>query len=192
MYDYAEEGYYFVTMCTKDRKCLFGSIREGRMELNGWGQIVRRFIRTTEKMRKNVRMYSYIVMPNHIHMIIQIKKHQDAVGARCARPQETETPLCIRQRPCISNGIQTSYDVAGTVGARSAPLRPPSLSIIINGIKSSCTSGIRKMMGNPSMQIWQRNYYERIVRNERELFDMAMYIERNPRNWEKDDLFVSF
>lgn len=70
-YDYSQPGYYFITICVTDRYCLFGKIVEGHMVLNGYGDIVKKEWVRTENLRDNVRSDEYVIMPNHMHGIIE-------------------------------------------------------------------------------------------------------------------------
>lgn len=81
-YDYSQEGMYFITICTKDRECIFGTISNNKMILNEYGKIVETEIIKTEELRKNIKINNCVIMPNHMHMIIEIEN----VGARRAVP----------------------------------------------------------------------------------------------------------
>lgn len=188
-FDYSSAEQYFVTICAKEKKCIFGDVVNERMELNALGYIIRNNIKNTEYTRKDVHVYSFIVMPNHVHIIIQIKNDHPDVGARCARPSEPKEPAYAR---CPASSGYPSGLVHAR-GARSAPLRHKrsSLSSIVCGIKSSCTSTIRIMERDQTLCTWQRNYYERIIRTDEELFDTIEYIRNNSRNWRKDPLYQS-
>jgi len=167
------------------------------MVLNEWGCLVRRQIKETERMRKDIGIPSCIVMPNHVHLIIQIKDSQRAVGARCARPLHATNsfdgkprdrvparcarPLhatnsfdgkprdrvparCARPLHATNSfdenaGLRYAHAGEQTVpasdwGARSAPLRRgSSLSMVVAGIKSACTSKIRAMEKQPTLKL---------------------------------------
>jgi REP element-mobilizing transposase RayT len=108
-YDYSQEGLYFVTICTQNRECLFGEITNGEMQLNPMGEIAQAEWIKTGQMRPNIQLHESIIMPNHIHGIIQIT-HPDPVGARCTRPlphaSTTPTPQPIANiRPTDENTI---------------------------------------------------------------------------------------
>jgi len=83
-YDYASPGWYFVTICTHNRACLFGQINDGKMTLNEWGRIARDQWRKTESIRDNVLLDAFVIMPNHMHGIVQITGSNNNTGADSA------------------------------------------------------------------------------------------------------------
>jgi REP element-mobilizing transposase RayT len=179
-YDYSQAGAYFVTICAWQRECLFGDIVDGGMVLNDVGRVVADEWERTPDIRPNVELDVYAVMPNHFHAIIII---HSTVGAHCMRP-DVMRPEC--------NG--TNHDGAH-VGALpqnrahvGAPLRRQSGSIgsVVAGFKSATTKRINHHRTTPGCPVWQRNYYERVIRDERELACASEYIVNNPIKWELD------
>src|SRR5699024_8478906 len=82
-YDYSSAGLYFVTICLQNRECIFGDITDGNMQLNEWGEIARRNWMNTESIRANVKLDAFVIMPNHVHGIIQIIDSNDhSVGTK--------------------------------------------------------------------------------------------------------------
>ncbi|MDR1101676.1 MAG: hypothetical protein LBL34_04920 [Clostridiales bacterium] len=158
-YDYSKEGMYFVTICTKNRECILSKIVGAHdcalTELTAIGKIIEKEILITKEKNKNIEIHEYIVMPNHVHMIINIF----ANGAQSCDANGAQS--------CATNGAQSCAPTGKTVGD------------IIRGIKSTVSAQI----GYP---IWQRNYYEHIIRNEKELYKIIQYIKYNPINWEND------
>lgn len=168
-YDYSSAGAYFVTICTWQRECLFGEIVDGKMRLNDCGNIVLTEWEQTRIMRNNVDLDAYIIMPNHFHAIFSVQ-NDDIVGAHCMRPDS------------ISPGPQANR------AHSSAPLHRQSGSIgsIIAGFKSATTKQINVLRNNPGCPVWQRNYYERVIRNDNELTRAREYIINNPLKWALD------
>ena len=173
MYDYAEAGWYFVTICTQDRKRLFGRIRNGRMDLDRHGHAARRCIREIRRHDRHVRVYSSIVMPNHVHLIMYLRQGV-GVGAQFIAP---------------ANMPRTFGD------HRGAMYCAPTLGSVVRGFKARCTNTIHRL-GYDGL-IWQRNYHEPacalrategrcIIRNEWELFDTGMYIRENLKRINKN------
>jgi len=113
-WDYASPGAYFVTICTKNRQCFFGRVKHGKMELNPLGDIAKEEILRTEKIRSNVIVDSWVVMPNHVHLVLIITSDQNV------------------ERP--RRGVSTE---------RINHWKPGSLGVIINHIKGACTRRIR-------------------------------------------------
>ena len=153
-HDYTRPGSYYVTLCTANRECLFGDVIQGKMELNALGRIVETEWRKTADIRPNVAVDEFVVMPNHVHGILVMRR-----GERCKRgPREA----------------RFGQPVAGSVAA------------IIGQFKSVVTKTINRERDTPGADVWQRNYYDRVIRNDRELRRIREYIRNNPAQWAKD------
>ncbi len=159
-YDYSRSGAYFVTICAQDRACLFGDIADGVMRLNDAGRVVADSWQWLESQYDYVELDEFVIMPNHVHGVIVI------VGAGLPRPY-------------IASGAETK------TGAETAPLRA-TLGRMVAYFKYQSTKHINIMRGTPGMPVWQRNYYEHIVRNDDELNRIREYIANNPKQWEID------
>jgi len=153
-------GLFSVTICTYGRECLFGDIINGDMVLNEIGEIAEYEWKKTEIIRNNVLVDVFQIMPNHIHGIIGLSK---PIGAYC------NTPLW----------------------NSNVKLKSPSnnLGAVIRGFKSTSAKQINVYRGTFYHKVWQRNYYEHIIRNERDLVRVRNYIENNPGKWENDKFF---
>ena len=168
-YDYTRPEAYFVTLCAWRRDCMFGEVVGGEVRLSALGQIVRdEWLRSIE-IRREIRLYEdeFVVMPNHFHGIVWIVESVgvdriEIVGADGVRPNNT--------------------------GVCHTPLRrvPRSLSSFIAGYKASVTHRAQQELNITG--IWQRNYYDHIIRNEKELSNIWDYIETNPLKWLQDQL----
>jgi REP element-mobilizing transposase RayT len=145
-----------VTVCTKDRHCLFGDVINGECRLDQFGQIVEEEWKRSTVIRREIKFDDWVVMPNHMHGIVYIV-HDEIVGAHGCAP------------------LQHLY--------RS----PRSLGSFISGFKSSTTRRINQLRGTPGARVWQRNYYDRIIRNTGELNKLRRYILDNPLQWELDE-----
>jgi len=156
-YDYAQAGAYFITICTVQRECLFGSIGNGILTLNDWGQVASMEWLRTPAVRPQVELDEFIVMPNHLHGIVVIG---DAGERRRGAPPAQDGPVW----------------------------RAPSQTIgaIVRGYKSAVTRQIRTLCGVTDTPVWQRNYYEHVIRDERELDRIRKYVVDNPARWETD------
>jgi len=166
-YDYSDVGWYFVTICTQNREYILGNVVDGEMILNEFGKIINKKINELIKY-KNVDVDVYCVMPNHIHLILII------VGA---------DP---RVRPISNNGFN---DLGSTQG--STPTSNPILGEYIKRLKTLTTYIYIKNVKNNNWpkfnkRLWQRNYYEHIIRNKFNLNRIRQYIRDNPTNWEED------
>ncbi len=169
-YDYSLEGLYFITVCAQDKKCLFGKITDGVMRLNEAGRMVEEWYFKLQEKYPNIACMEHIIMPNHFHCIIHI------VGAGSARPiTSTETPTEIN-----NDEIPHADDRAG----KPRPYKP-TVGQIIGFFKYQTTKEV-----NLPTRLWQRNYYEHIIRNQHSYEEISDYIVTNPLRWEKDLLFV--
>ena len=159
-YDYSRPGAYFITICTHNREFLFGTIVDGEMVLNQYGKIVADEWMKTPKIRREIKLDEWVVMPNHFHGIVWIRRGT-------ARRAPTNT----RRAPTVE---QFGKPVAG------------SLSTIVQAFKSAVTKHINQLRNTPGMKLWQRNYWEHIIRNDDELNRIRQYVIDNPMQWETD------
>jgi REP element-mobilizing transposase RayT len=160
-YDYSEEGGYFVTICTHNRECLFGEIVEGEMRLNEIGKIVKEEWLRTPIIRENVEFDEFVIMPNHLHCILFIVNKRRGVWQYTPTKESTNI---------------------------STPFRSPSKTIgaIVRGFKSATTKRVNEIHKISGIPLWQRNYYEHIIRNEEDLNNIRTYIDENPTDWYYD------
>jgi len=172
-YDYAQPGAYFFTICTRERKCLFGEIVDGEMVLNERGEIVAACWHDLPNHYPHVRLDAFVIMPNHVHGIIVLLDDDtiagadlDVVGAGVGARHASPLPFDVTPTP---RGPKR-----GSVGA------------IVGSFKSAVTRRINMMRGTPGMTIWQRNYYEHIIRDKDDLYDIRRYIAENPLKWDLD------
>jgi len=156
-WDYRDSGAYFVTIAAHDRAHLFGEIVNGAMMVSDFGRIVAEEWERTAQLRPYVRLDAFVVMPNHVHGIVWILE-DETPGRGEAAP-----------RPHPPRGVKS-----GSLGA------------IVGAFKSIVTRRINQIRGTPGVPVWQRNYYERIIRNERDLNATREYVQNNPANWPTD------
>jgi REP element-mobilizing transposase RayT len=153
--DYSEAGAYFVTVCTQNRECLFGEIVDGKIKLNDAGQMVGSLWNELPQHYKGVETDEFIVMPNHFHGIIVL------VGAGLALPR-------------IDTTIRHNQGAASSA---------PTLGDIVRTFKSKSTIYVNRLLVRTGQRLWQRNYYEHIIRDEEELNRLREYIVNNPEQW---------
>lgn len=157
-YDYSQAGAYFVTICTYNKECLFGKVTNGEMVINEYGKVVEQeWLKTTE-IRPNVELDEFIIMPNHFHGILVIIDKCRGT-ARCAPTTDDR---------------------------QFGKMISASLPAIIRSLKSAATNHINKLRGTSNAPVWQRNYYEHVIRNEHDLNDIREYIVNNPLKWDLD------
>ncbi|HEY3312359.1 MAG TPA: hypothetical protein VGK00_12030 [Anaerolineales bacterium] len=212
-YDYSQPGAYFITLVTRSRECLFGEIRDGEMQLSPLGQIAGENWRAIPAHFPNVELGAYNVMPNHLHGILIINSFiASNVGAtQCVAPTDAgnttpaqfiapsdagnTTPAQFIAPSGAGNTTPTQCVAPAGTGntvPRGYPHGPKSGSIgaILGAYKMSVTRRARhEFQGHamPPPNIWQRNYYERIIRDDREHNNIHLYIAANVDNWTSDD-----
>jgi REP element-mobilizing transposase RayT len=159
-YDYTKAGAYFVTICTWNRECLFGDILDGKIQLNEFGQIVDEFLRRIHGHFRDVKINEFIIMPNHFHGIMLIES--DDVGAIHELPLRNATEHKQQRRRML-------------------------LPKIIGWLKMNSAKCINQIRNTHGVPVWQKNYYEHIIRNEDELNRIREYIINNPLKWTEDE-----
>ena len=174
-YDYASAGAYYVTIVAWQRECLFGEVINKEMQLNKVGKIVEWEWLELPKRLSYISLGAHMVMPNHFHGILFV--HENVGATRQGQPmsQPKEKPL-----PTI---IPDSID--GSPLPRGP--KPASLGAIMAQFKSRVTKRIWKFPEFKETPIWQRNYYEHIIRNQTDLQNKTDYIAANPLLWDEDD-----
>jgi len=174
-FDYRQGGAYFITVCTAGRASLFGKIRRGEMECNDYGRIVMGCWAEIPQHFPGVESDVFMVMPNHVHGIIMIV---EGVGATQASP--------LRGGDLVMGARHASPPQPHTQGGGPAGPRPRSLGAIVGAFKSASTRKIRISSGERQLSVWQRNYYEHVIRDEKSLDRIREYIITNPARWELD------
>ena len=159
-YHYSSCGAYFITICSFERKNIFGEIVDGKMLLNDYGLVVQEHWSAVPDHFPFAELSGHVVMPNHFHGIIFINAEE---GEACLAPT-----------------MHTAFSTPRAV------IKPNSLGAIIAAFKSSVTKRINELRRSPGSPVWQRNYFEHIVRNDEEMFQIQEYIESNPLKWELD------
>jgi putative transposase len=152
--DYSSPGIYFVTACANFKRCIFGDVANGAVEFSALGRIVEEAWIALAGRYSGIRLHSHVVMPNHVHGIVEIAP--DTLAQQAA-------PLQRR----VSPGL----------------VRVPLLSVIVRSFKADVTrrSGIE--LGWKE-EIWQRNYFDRVIRDGQEFSNAMRYIAENPIRWQ--------
>jgi hypothetical protein len=187
-HDYSGEAVYFITLCVQDKANLFGRIENGLVQLSPYGEIVKAEWLRTPQIRK---LGEYGIMPNHFHATLAFHP----VGAHGGAPSRLGGAI----DPGIiddSDGKRSELTLVGrgSSGAerahRRAPLRvPQSLGSMIAGFKQATTVQINRLRNTPHAIVWQRNYWEHIIRDEEDWQRIADYILSNPLRWKEDKLY---
>jgi REP element-mobilizing transposase RayT len=163
-YNYSQSGAYFMTICTNKRRCLFGNIVNNEVNLNELGNIALNVWNSLPNKYSNIELDEFVIMPNHLHGIILITDVE-----------------AIHELP-----LQESMNV-GTIHELSLrERRNMLLPKVIGYFKMNSAKIINQKISSSGTSLWQRNYYEHIIRNESELDRIREYIVNNPIKWTLD------
>lgn len=220
-YDYSQEGLYFITLCCHDRNNYFGFVEHGNMVFSEAGKIAHECWLDIPNHFPNTVLHEFVIMPNHVHGIIEIVPSNDPLGAKNLSPNSKEiTNNDSKEFQVISNNssqidkvtnintedkranINTegnkeninSADTGANINREDkrakdfSPQRFQSPSRTIGSIVRGYKIGVTKWMRqNTSVySVWQRNYYEHIIRNEQAYRNISDYIINNPKKWQED------
>lgn len=166
-YDYSQAGAYYVTIVAWHRECLFGVVVNGELQLNEFGLVATQQWEKLPKRFPHIELGAFVIMPNHGHGIIVI-----ADGRGTARNRNDHDGESSRRAPTRE---QFQKPVKG------------SIPTIIRSYKSSVSYRINLMRGTQDVPVWQSNYYEHVIRDEKDLQNKTDYIEANPMLWDEDD-----
>ena len=165
-YDYSQTGYYFLTVCAQNRQCVFGEIINGKMKLNEVGEMIETDWNKLPWHFPNIKLDEFVIMPNHMHGIILI------VGA----------PLVGAQNNDIADRATTR--VAPTLGDIVGAFKSIAANEYIHNVKNNDWPPFKG-------SLWQRNYYEHIIRDERDLNRVREYVVNNPYKWQEDEYYTA-
>ena len=165
-YDYRESGAYFITICTHRRASLFGEITMDEMRLNMLGVLVQRSWGVLPEHFPNVELDAFVIMPNHVHAVVVLfdpenKPVDNAVGATHASPLPAQ--------------FVKSGPPSGSLGA------------VIGSFKAAAAKATNEFRATPGSAVWQRGYYDHIIRSEKSLTAIRAYILYNPARWASDE-----
>lgn len=204
-YDYSAPGMYFITICTDYRIYRFGEIRNGEMHLNLYGKIARDEWNDLIIRFPNIELHAFVVMPNHFHGVIAI---HDPVGETLAVsrnniPKNDVSKNNISENDVSENDVSEidvspndiSQNDVSQNNKRARVNRAPTIGDIVGAYKSlssrKCLNIFKIKNGNKKMgKLWQRNYYEHIIRNQRSYEMISNYIINNPLKWKTDKFKV--
>lgn len=164
-FDHASAGLYFVTICTRQRRRLFGEVVDGCMQLNDAGVYVAALWENIPMHYAGIATGAYVVMPNHIHGILS----RDLVGARTIAPTAAE----------IQNDRENGLD-------RFAMNRSPSVREIVRAFKTRTEVALSSEIDGPGNQVWQDSFHAHIIGDQQQHAEMIRYIENNPSQWQRD------
>ena len=169
-YDYSQAGAYFVTICTQDRTCLFGEPLDGEMRLNEAGKMIERWSIKLENKFPDIQCDTFVCMPNHVHFIVV------TVGE--------DLRVChgnIHPSNIYPDGIKKGEHTGSPLQRLVQWFKTMTTNEYIRGVKNQQWPPFNK-------KLWQRNYWEHIIRDEESLNRIRQYIIDNPLHWTIDSL----
>jgi REP element-mobilizing transposase RayT len=193
-YDYSQKGLYFITICTQNREYMFGKIIETDlrvgsnkiMQLNNAGQMIKKWYYELENKYNDIKCHEMIIMPNHIHFIVE------NVGADLRVCPNNSGEHVNNSGEHVNNSGEHVNNSGEHVNNSGEHVGSP-LPTIVQWFKTMTTNeyirGVKNNIYPPfDKRIWQRNYWEHIIRNQNEYMRISQYIINNPLNWDKDRL----
>jgi putative transposase len=191
-YDYTQEGAYYFTICCHQRQCLLGEIKDGVMHLNLVGATVQAVWDSLPRYFPLIELDAFVIMPNHVHGIIVITNNPGNcnpnynstphVNPECRG--EAFVPGCHNTPPQFLSANASPFP-----GCNSTSLprgtESGSIGAILQNFKSVATRRVNRITRN-SGTLWQRNYHEEIIRNQKAYENIRRYIGENPLSWEED------
>jgi len=155
-FDYSQPGAYFITICAHGKKCIFGKIVGSEMKLNSIGRIVNECWNEVPRHFANAELRSHVVMPNHVHALFVLHPR-----ARHAVPLRSDNKTAEQFRQPVVRSVPT----------------------IVRSFKSAVSKRVREISKKPELRVWQRGYYESVLRDGKEFRNALHYIVENPSRW---------
>jgi REP element-mobilizing transposase RayT len=166
-FDYSREGAYFVTICTRNREYLFGAMVDGEMRLNNVGRVVQTVWGGLSDRFPTIELDAFVVMPNHVHGIL-------VVGAALAPPKRRKV------------GAGLAPPRRGAASSAPTKFASTTLGTVVRAFKSISAVGVNRLLSRSGQSLWQRSYYEHVIRTEESLSRIREYIATNPLRWQLD------
>ena len=181
-YDYSQEGLYFITICCQDRLHLFGEIIQGEMVLNDAGKMIEKWYLELENKYPDKICHQMVVMPNHFHCIIEnVSDNNNNVSGHVGMSLRGHPIRRYPERPTY--GMENKIYNA-TIGDAVGWFKTMTTNAYICGVKTQNWKRFNK-------RLWQRNYWEHIIRDEQSFDRISIYIADNPKKWKADTLMTA-
>jgi REP element-mobilizing transposase RayT len=166
-YDYASPGMYSVTLCVRQRECIFGKIENGVMILNEIGALVKQEWLRSAEVRRELTLDEFIIMPNHLHGIVFINEMEGKIDE--------------------ASRARALHRILEPVPRRGSRERSPrSLSSFVAGFKAYSNKVVNDIRHTPGLRLWQPSFFEYVIRDEKGLTRMRFYVQENPARWDRD------
>lgn len=174
-FDYSSNGAYFITICTKDREFSFGDIENGKLQETEQSRICTDCWNDLPNHYPNCVLDEFIIMPNHVHGIIVIENNIDNV----------ET-IPVETIPVETIPVETIHELSLQCNNDMKSRRQMLIPKIIGRFKMQSAKQINEFQNTSGLSFWQKGYYDRVIRNEKEFNRIRDYIVSNPLNWDGD------
>lgn len=181
-FDYSQSGLYFITICIQNKSHLLGEIRNGALKLNEAGKMIQYEWENLPHLYPYIRLHNFVVMPNHFHGIIEIIHPEK---------KSEETSPNAHLDPSDTDGSQPHENNRHLQGEMGKPGKIKNIGAIVGAFKSKTTvlyiEGVKNSGWQPfNQRLWQRNFWEHIIRTDKSYHHISEYIRMNPENWGKD------
>lgn len=199
-YDYAQAGLYFVTICVQHRRCLFGNIQNGELHLNPAGKMIEKWYAELENKFPDILCHEKIIMPNHMHFIVENlgmpARKQTHKNTTTIPPVRDDLRVCPDENHEIVSNISETNEHIPIPNEHNPILGEHTgspLHRVVQWFKTMTTNAYIRHVKSDQWErfdgkLWQRNYYERIIRDETAYQNISKYIVNNPKNWNGDKL----
>lgn len=185
---YSQAGAYYVTIVTWHREFLFGEIVNKEMRFSPFGEIVQKWWREIPTHFPNTETGAFVIMPNHVHGIVFIVERRGMVSVPRDNQNHNKMDLFELKNKPLEQGDEINKNVSASMGGETPPLRVPTLGQVVAYFKYQSTKEMNTVENAGTVtKFWQRNYYEHIIRDEKDLQNKTDYIESNPLLWDEDD-----
>ena len=176
-WDYSSEAIYFITLVSRNRECIFGVIENDKMVLSDKGKIIEKELLKSITIRERWFFHNWVIMPNHIHLLIEIKLDSSVIF-----PSSNVETHCSASLQCASLRDTETQKLSR---------KPNSISSFVAAFKSVTTKQIIELIENKDGEsVWQSNYHDHIVRNYNSFDTIYHYIKNNPKNWNSDSINI--
>jgi REP element-mobilizing transposase RayT len=203
-WDYSEDGDYFITICTRDNGNVLGRLSKNDINLNVRGRIVKKYLQGIPDHFGNVKILSWIIMPDHVHLLLRIRNKRKLVAAQhcCVATNNTDNTFSKisgkinstlpkehyavkneyseTQPYCVSTNNHEQNICNNYVSRTFYRLKPRSIPVIIRSFKSICTRTIHSIENNNNFK-WQKSFYDEVIFNDQVLQNVEFYIRDNPK-----------
>ena len=196
-YDYSKKGLYFITISLKYKLCFLGEIKNDIIKLfESWKMVKKIWLELEEKF-KNIKLHNFVVMPNHFHWIIEINDDNIIVDNNDSMNiDKNRMEIDYNENRVKIDNNENRVNTRFTPTGGKFKYNKNSLSSIIQAFKSKTTNEYIKLVyakkAEPfDKKLWQKDFYEHIIRNDKEYFKIDEYIRNNVKNWKEDKFYYT-